>query len=1226
MNRTCRLSNQLTSLRKIFPQHCLQFNFINWFWQVVVATCYNRFGDLLRGFGGRIHCQLSIATSKFSSEGFATNMSSRSVQFKKLTYFCKQQTEFPLQHSKPPTDMQFFQNAVVNKHLKALNTSEVKNAFVAFSAYFHNPKVQQNIREAKEEQFQEGFLRELFVNVLGYTLNPSPGFNLTTEYKNVKDNKKADGAILVDGAVRAVIELKGTDTTDLGRIEAQAFGYKVNQPECVYVITSNFAKLRFYIDNATEHLEFNLFTLTEKDFELLWLCLAWPQIAANLPFRIKAESLSQDDIITKNLYNDYTLFKHELHQNLVTNNPGHDPLLLFRKSQKLLDRFLFLFFAEDRQLLPPNSVRLILDDWRDLQERDVDVTLYARFRKYFGYLNTGFKGKRYEVFAYNGGLFKEDELLDKLLMDDELLYKHALKLSGYDFLSEVDVNILGHIFENSLNELDEIKARLEGKSIDKSKSKRKKDGVFYTPKYITKYIVDQTVGKLCEEKKTELGIVEEAFTSDAVRNKKSIQPLHEKLLTYREWLLQLTICDPACGSGAFLNQALDFLISEHRYLDELQARLFGDAMVLSDFDKAILENNLFGVDINEESVEIAKLSLWLRTAQPNRKLSDLNNNIKCGNSLISDPNLDGDKAFNWEHEFPKVFGRKELYTTSTEVPDEKSPDYLKLIKEKSLEAQSKAEQALVLSKEAAELSKKVYEYAEKLDGVAEIDSLYGIRKGGFDVVIGNPPYVQLQSMGEMSEKLSKCGFETFDKGADLYCLFTERGYKLLKAGGIQSFIMPNKWMLVAYGKPLRKFLSKTGLRQVLNFGDIQFFEEATTYVCIFVTQKIKPRENAKVLSLNQKTYHGDFSTEVKKNLYDYPVSKFGESEWSIQPFNEAQKLEQMKLMGIKLKDLPININYGIKTGFNDAFYINHDTRQKLITSDTRSAELIKPMVRGRDISAYGISDSEFLINVHNGIKVNYPPLPPIKIDDYPAIKRHLDNFFPMLEKRGDKGDTPYNLRNCAYLDEFAKPKIIYPNMTSVFPFMYDENGMLANQKCFILTAQDDTISLPYLTALFNSSLAKLWIWYNCPELQGGTREISKVYFEHFPVPQADARQVELLSELAKARIRLTAEQKTLVEKFQRSLQRRFDLGELPGRLQSWHTLDYKNFVAELKKKKVKLTLQEEAEWEDYFVEESTKALTLQNEINATDQEIDRIVYALYGLTQEKAEIELAEGK
>ncbi|WP_371133014.1 Eco57I restriction-modification methylase domain-containing protein [Lutibacter sp.] len=569
--------------------------------------------------------------------------------------------------------MSIFQSSVVTKHLKTQNKEKIAIQWNLFKNHFLTPKVQEDIRNLKEEQYQGEFLEDFFVKILGYTKPASSSetkFNLTTEYKNIKDSKKADGAIIIEDIVKAVIELKGTNTTDLGKIEVQAFGYKNNQPECTYVITSNFEKLRFYIDNAIEHIEFNLFTLTEKDFELLYLCLAYENIKSDIPQKLKKESVSQEDAITKKLYNDYSLFKRELHQSLVLLNPQFDPLTLFQKSQKLLDRFLFLFFAEDRQLLPPNSVRLILDQWQKLKELDAYTPLFDRFKKYFGYLNTGFKGKQYDVYAYNGGLFLPDEVLDTITIDDDLLYKHTLKLSEYDFISEVDVNILGHIFENSLNELDEIKAQLEGQAVDKSKTKRKKDGVFYTPKYITKYIVENTVGKLCEEKRP---IAPKGGVSPKLP-KKEKQKYFEELKDYRNWLLQLTICDPACGSGAFLNQALDFLISEHRYIDELQAKLFGDAMVLSDVEKSILENNLFGVDLNEESVEIAKLSLWLRTAQPNRKLNDLNNNIKCGNSLIDDPEIAGDKAFNWQEEFPQIFKEKnkKAFHITTAVHDSRT--------------------------------------------------------------------------------------------------------------------------------------------------------------------------------------------------------------------------------------------------------------------------------------------------------------------------------------------------------------------------------------------------------------------------------------------------------------------------------------------------------------------------------------------------------------------------
>jgi hypothetical protein len=287
--------------------------------------------------------------------------------------------------------MSLFQSSVVAKYLKYQSKDNVSEKWDVFRNHFHNPAIQENIRQSKEEQYQGEFLIDLFVKVLGYTKNPTPNFNITTEYKNVKDGKKADGAIVVNDIVKAVIELKGTNTTDLGKIEVQAFGYKNNQPECTYVITSNFEKLRFYIDNAIEHIEFNLFTLTEKEFDLLFLCLAFENIEKDIPKKILKESVSEEDVITKKLYRDYSLFKRELHQSLVALNPQYDAVILFQKSQKLLDRFLFLFFAEDRQLLPPNSVRLILEQWDKLKDLDAYTPLFDRFKKYFGYLNTGFK-------------------------------------------------------------------------------------------------------------------------------------------------------------------------------------------------------------------------------------------------------------------------------------------------------------------------------------------------------------------------------------------------------------------------------------------------------------------------------------------------------------------------------------------------------------------------------------------------------------------------------------------------------------------------------------------------------------------------------------------------------------------------------------------------------------------------------------------------------------------
>jgi type I restriction-modification system DNA methylase subunit len=348
------------------------------------------------------------------------------------------------------------------------------------------------------------------------------------------------------------------------------------------------------------------------------------------------------------------------------------------------------------------------------------------------------------------------------------------------------VNILGHIFENSLNEIDEIKSEIEGQTVDKTKTRRKKDGVFYTPKYITKYIVDNTVGKLCTEKKAELKLVDEDYTNDKKIQTKTKKAHLDKLTDYRTWLLQLTICDPACGSGAFLNQALEFLIAEHRYVDELQAKLMGDSLILSDVENSILENNIYGVDLNDESVEIAKLSLWLRTAQKGRKLNSLNNNIKCGNSLIDDPEVAGDKAFSWEKEFPSVFP--------------------------PLEGDEGGGQS---------------------------------QKRGFDVVIGNPPYVPLEELNEDDKKYIKDKFPQFQRKYDTSVVFKIKCIDLLKVNGYLSFVTTVTWQTGENYTEVRKFLfNNVNLEKIINLP-FNVFADAYVDTGIFILKKSPVDNNTK---------------------------------------------------------------------------------------------------------------------------------------------------------------------------------------------------------------------------------------------------------------------------------------------------------------------------------------------------------------------------------------------
>ena len=204
---------------------------------------------------------------------------------------------------------------------------------------------------------------------------------------------------------------------------------------------------------------------------------------------------------------------------------------------------------------------------------------------------------------------------------------------------------------------------------------------------------------------------------------------------------------------------------------------------------------------------------------------------------------------------------------------------------------------------------------------------------------------------------------------------------------------------------------------------------------------------------------------------------------------------KIEAIGTPLKEWDISINYGIKTGFNDAFIINGEKRAELIAQDPKSAEIIRPILRGRDIKRYGYDFANlYLINTHNGVKEK--GIKRIHIEDYPAVKAHLDLYYPQLEKRADQGDTPYNLRNCAYIEDFSKQKIMYPNITKFMPFLLDNTGFFINDKGFIITGNH----LSYLVAFFNSNIFKICYRDNFPELQGGTRELRKIFFDQVKIP------------------------------------------------------------------------------------------------------------------------------
>jgi methylase of polypeptide subunit release factors len=1007
--------------------------------------------------------------------------------------------------------MSLFQKSVEKKYLNELDSALIDKKYAEFQEFFGNAERQENIRNAKEEQFQEGFLRELFVKIFDYTLNPELNYNLTTELKNVSDSKKADGAILRNENAIAVIELKSTDTTDLGKVESQAFGYKNHHPKCVYVITSNFEKLRFYIQNAVNHFEFDLFKLTKEEFSLLWLCLAKDNLLNDLPLKIKESSLAKEENITKQLYADYSKFREALYQNLVKNNPEVDKLTLFKKTQKLIDRFLFIFFAEDKQLLPANSILQIIEKWKD----DVDFgdvkSLYSLFRKYFHILNVGRpkSEKRQEIFAYNGGLFLTDEDLENVKIDDDILKEHTLKLSNYDFDTEVDVNILGHIFEHSLGEIENVQAEIKGERVEQEKTKRKKDGIFYTPKYITKYIVNNTIGRLCEEKRKELEIVDEEYAKGRKnRRKETIKVLDAKLTSYREWLKSLTIIDPACGSGAFLNQALEFLIEEHRKIDELKAQLLGGGLIFSDITTEILEKNIYGVDINEESVEIAKLSLWLRTAQKGRKLNTLSNNIKCGNSLIDDPEVAGDKAFSWHNEFPDIF-----------------------------------------------------------------------TKGGFDVVIGNPPYVRVQNMDDTSVTFFNNNYKTAFKNYDLYILFTEKITDLINSSGIASFIMPKKFVTTDYGKLLKQFLYENKLlKQFIDFDVLQIFPEATTYTGIFTFDK-KDKECFEYIKISD----NPLSIEnIQPTALPYQSIK--NESWLLLSNEEIALFEKISNQGVKLIDISAKLFQGLVTG-KDSVFILEKTELGFFSKETTKYynfnvdnELIKPLLKGSEIGRYNTPISNNFVIFPYTIENDNAKIIPLEIiqqKDNTLYTYLLENEKKLRERENGKFDNDnwYSFSRNQNIAQMPKQKILTQVLAKRSSLTIDKTGSY----CFVGGGTaggygiilKESYSLDKILPILNSKLLQWYIQQYASPFSGGYYAYSKTTMSEFPIILDNYENLNLKTEILSNLINIFEVKSSDMNSLIKS---KFKVDKTSKKINEWYNLSFNSFYLELQKLNIKFNV------------------------------------------------------
>ncbi len=1046
--------------------------------------------------------------------------------------------------------MPIFQKSVIKKHLRGINKIWLNKAYDKFNQIFDTEKIE-TIIKLKEEEYQDGFIRDLFVKVLNYTLKPDKNFDIVREFKNQTDGKKADGAIIKNQKAIAVIELKSTRTKDLTSITQQAFNYKNNQPDCKYVITSNFQKLRFYIDYSNEYEEFDLFNMQKNKFELMYLILRKDAIFNDLPHKLKEETKFHEKNISEQLYKDYSNFKNKIFENIVKKNPEIDKLTLFKKAQKLLDRLLFIFFAEDCGLLPANSISRIIDRYEQLKKLDAYKPLYKIYLQYFGYMNIGRKGQipADDIPAYNGGLFAKDKILDKLKIDDKVLKNDCLKISAYDFNSDVDVNILGHIFEHSLNEIEEMEQKinlnLQGLSLKSKTSKRKKDGVFYTPKYITQYIVENTIGTLCTEKRKEMNIYEIEFdnsynTKRGKLNKKG-KELFSNFNKYKKWLESLKILDPACGSGAFLNQALQFLIKEHKFIDDLTAELTKQKIRLFDTDKNILENNLYGVDINEESVDIAKLSLWLRTAQKGRKLSTLNENIKCGNSLIDDPEVAGNKAFDWNIEFKEI-----------------------------------------------------------------------MENGGFDVVIGNPPYFNIQTYGVNSiitKSIQNNYPEIWQDKSDIIFYFIAKAISITK--NKIGFIVSNAFLFSNKAQKLRNYiLENTTIEKITNFERYMVFKDASITTAIIELKKKKTELPSLVYSFKNKQYKQNFisnTINTETNYFNVKLKKdtvFALVDNKINAINEKIDKKHPKLNTI------IKIGAGMQTAANKVFIFKNKPRQF-------PKEFIKKRMSGEIINKYGIDKLKEYILYFENIK-NFEDLPI-------SIQNHLTENKKFLENRADKKRRKtskwWNYTFPMHKELYHLDKIWCSYRAKENIFCFDNTAeYIGFTNTTVIFATNKNLDLKYLLTLLNSKVLEFRHKNQAKQTGNGVFEYVPNVVDKLPIPLIELEAQQPFIEKADLMLSLNKELQKKSDKFIKRIKSNLEIHKISRKLQNFYNFDFRTFLSELRKQKIKLKFKEQDDWEDYFDIYKTEINELQTQINQTDKEIDKIVYELYELTNEEIEI------
>ncbi|MDR1687663.1 MAG: N-6 DNA methylase [Clostridiales bacterium] len=1051
-----------------------------------------------------------------------------------------------------------FNRKILNKYLSAYSSEQILDYACKRSeiARWKRSIEEGDLLKTKERTVQGKFLVNVFEKILGYEtiVSGSAEYNQEAEYTSKLDGTQADGALgfftAKSKTVRAVIELKDAKTNldkkqqrsnHLTPVE-QAFNYaNKNGSGCRWVIVSNFVEIRLY--NSSSSLEYEKFLITELDdaeeFKRFFFLLCKENLIDKFGKSV-VDKLYDDNEqarkkISNEFYKDYKKLRTDLFSELKHNNSSIDEIILFSKAQKILDRFIFICFCENLLLLPQGIFKSVIEAAKKSFIM-IPNRLWAQLNGLFHSIDKG--NPPMKINGYNGGLFKQDEILDELSIPDVVLERFEV-LTSYDFSSDLNVNILGHIFEQSISDIELVKAEISGRATDSFNNKQKEDGIFYTPDYVTKFIVEKTIGRWINDEKRKIRcelIGGAGFVTHVGKRSKTIKKWEEipeatvgkGSITYAaivnlhiafwerytERIKEIRVVDPACGSGAFLNQAFDFLAKEGAYAIEMYYSLMGGQMTIFNWDEHILQNSLYGVDLNEESIEITKLSLWLKTARNDRALTALDENIKCGNSIINSVDVAGNHAFDWKKEFPSV-----------------------------------------------------------------------MEMGGFDIVIGNPPYGATLLQSE--KDYIAANYQTTEYNFDTYKTFMELGSKIVKTDGYMGYITPNTYFVLEKGaNKLRKFLFEN--YTFLNVVELyNVFPTAVVEPAISIFMNRRPMINSvklEVISVPRKTdLASTFIADGMTTLFEQ--SELQEKEGYI--FNYKETTSEKKLIK-KIKEIATPLSE----------YFNVTTGVKPYQVGKGNPKQTKNLVDNKPFEGFKKTDENWFEYIRGK-----------------NINRYTDAWEGEYIKYGEWLAEPRNI-------EMFQNEKLFVRQTGDYPIAtYDASGKVGKNTvhCVYHFKIPKNVSLKYALGLLNSMLMR-WVFQhdNFHIVGKPLAETKKVYIERLPIVVADDQSVII----------------TLVDLLLKTYQARFDnakqfvdyltamysLKSVSVKLSEFYTLNFKVFIGELKNQKIKLTPKQEIELMPLFSEKAKECLELSQTIYHLEKDLDDEVFQLYGLTEEEKNI------